>query len=51
MEGMATYRNGAPDYAGCLIEPLGIAHDFVATHTFDETAARDSRIILLGMNR
>ena len=45
---LATYRRGAADYADCLIERLGAAHDCEATYTFDRSAARDAGMLLLG---
>ncbi len=45
---LAVYRKGAADYADCLIEKLGAAHDCEVTYTFDKTAARDSGMLLLG---
>lgn len=45
---LAVYRAGAADFADCLIERIGAAHDCVATYTFDQIAARDAGMQLLG---
>lgn len=39
---LANYRKGTADYADCLIERLGAAHDCEATYTFDKVAVRDA---------
>lgn len=45
---LAIYRKGAADYADCLIERLGAAHDCEATYTFDQVAVSDGGMRLLG---
>ena len=45
---LAIYRKGAADYADCLIERLGAAHDCEATYTFDKIAVSDGGMRLLG---
>lgn len=45
---LAIYRKGAADYADCLIERLGAAHDCEATYTFDKVAVSDGGMRLLG---
>lgn len=47
-KGLAAYRAGAADFADCLIERISAAQDCVATYTFDQIAARDAGMQLLG---
>ena len=45
---LAAYRKGAADFADCLIERIGTANVCAVTYTFDQIAARDAGMRLLG---